>query len=659
MSNQKHPNLLLIITDQERKTQHFPDGWERENLPNMSLLKDYGMDFDQAQCNTCMCSPSRSVLFTGKYPAETGMTATLSFGGPQSPAEPQLDTTLPNMATMLNKGYDVQYRGKWHLSKGAIGENSLTEAEVGLYGFMGWTPPDAGEDSKNVNFGGGYANHDFYYINQAMDYIKNHEEQRKIKEARGEHVKPFFMVLSLVNPHDVLAYPKDFSFGYRDSDLVGDIELPKSWDENLLTNYKPQAQVQLKAVMKAALGGLPYVSQKRNYLNFYGNLLKKIDGEIGRLLDLFYLPKEEGQQKRVPRQLAHDTWIIRTSDHGELGMTHGGLRQKAFNVYEETLRVPLVFSNPSYFPTGKTSSELTGLVDVMPTVASLTGMEQFKPEGLRGQDMSPVILDSADSSDYTSKEGVLFTFDDVKAGSNQNPSSVDAPNRIRCVRTKKYKYARYFIAEGTYPEEIEMYDLEHDPNELQNVGNPDHPRYAEYTDQRAELQQLLEALEAEKMRKPAMRRTVSAGLSENNYEPRLSSIFTEKGVAYQIGVHYITGFPTQASMATVEGLSIKTAINLTDRENPEATGINFISLPIDTSDQNSFDAQMNEVVQLMSTEALPILVFDNDSDLSGAAWACYLNKAVGLDSNEALKKGLQVGLRHKQSMSYLKALLNS
>ena len=197
----------------------------------MTLLKSYGIDFTQAQCNTCMCTPSRSVLFTGKYPSETKMAATLSWGGPQSSAETQLDPTIPNMATMLNTVYDVQYRGKWHLSKGTAGENDLTAAEVGLYGFMGWTPPDAGEDSKNVNFGGGYANHDFNYVNQAIAYIENYEKERKLKEAKGENVKPFCLVLSLVNPHDVLAYPSNFEYGYQDRDLIGDIELPESWDE--------------------------------------------------------------------------------------------------------------------------------------------------------------------------------------------------------------------------------------------------------------------------------------------------------------------------------------------------------------------------------------------------------------------------------------------
>lgn len=647
MSNQKHPNLLLIITDQERKTQHFPEGWEEKNLPNMTLLKQYGIDFEQAQCNSCMCTPSRSVLFTGKYPSETGMTATLSFGGPQSPAEPQLDPTIPNMATMLNKIYDVQYRGKWHLSKGKVGENSLTHAEVGLYGFMGWVAPDAGEDSKNVNFGGGYANHDHYYVNQAIEYVKQHEEQRKLAEARGEEVKPFCLVLSLVNPHDVLAYPNDFIYGYQDRDLLGDIELPPSWDENLLTNYKPDAQVQLKAVMKVALGGLPYVSQKRNYLNFYGNLLKKIDGEIGRLLDLFYEPLEAGQNKRAPRQLANDTWIIRTSDHGELGMTHGGLRQKAFNVYEETLRVPLIFSNPAQFPEGTVSSELTGLVDVMPTVASLLGMEQFKPEGLRGQDMSPLIL--GDDSNYRPKEGVLFTFDDVKAGSNQNPSSVDAPNRIRCVRTKKFKYARYFIAEGTYADEFEMYDLENDPNELQNLGNPNHPAYNDYTEEREALQKLLEALEVEKLRIPPMRARVAAGKQGGDYTPKLTPIFTDKGVAYRAGDYYLTGLPTAQGFQAAVSDAVTVALNLSGQTVAPIEGMSIIDLPVDTSSQSLFNSQMNEVIRLMSDERLPLLVFDNDSDLTGAAWACFLAKQKGLSTEETMAHGAQVGLRSKET----------
>mgnify|MGYP000076312746 CR=1 FL=1 len=663
--SKKHQNLLVIITDQERRVQHFPNNWEQDHLPNMTLLKSYGIDFEQAQCNSCMCTPSRSVLFTGKYPSETGMTATLSWGGPQSPAETQLDPSLPNMANMLNSVYDTQYRGKWHLSKGEAGENSLTSAEVGLYGFMGWTAPDAGEDSKNVNFGGGYANHDHAYINQAIDYIKQYKEDI----AKGIDRPPFCLVVSLVNPHDVLAYPSNFEYGYRNEDLVGNIELPASWDENLLTNLKPEAQSQLKAVMKFALGGLPYIDQKRNYINFYGNLLKKIDGEIGRLLDLFY-SQADSNGKRQPEQIAKDTWIVRTSDHGELGMAHGGLRQKAFTVYEETVRVPLVFSNPVHFPSPQSTDELVGLLDVLPTLGSLLNMSpDFDKKGLRGVDMSPVIRQlgtgfaphPADNH-FKSQEGILFAFDDVKAGSNTNPSSVQAPNRIRCVRTKNYKYARYFIAEGTWADEYEFYDLVNDPNELNNLGNPRNKDYntAPYPAIRKQMQDLLAKLEVKNLQKPPMRVPAALGIHQNEFTPRLAPIFTQKGVAYQIGAYFITGMPTDGGFAAAQNMDVKTAINLSGMPSPnDKYTFNFIDLSLKTEDQGTFNSQMDQVVTAMESQPLLILVYDMDSNLSGAAWACYLGKKEGIDSKDAIQKGLQVGLRKPETIAMVQSYLNN
>src|SRR5439155_1620414 len=68
-----------------------------------------------------------------------------------------------------------------------------------------------------------------------------------------------------------------------------------------------------------------------------------------------------------------DTLVIRTADHGEMGLAHGGLRQKNFNVYEETTRVPLVYSNPRLFPRPRRSSALVSHVDFLPTLATLFG----------------------------------------------------------------------------------------------------------------------------------------------------------------------------------------------------------------------------------------------------------------------------------------------
>ena len=375
------------------------------------------------------------------------------------------------------------------------------KAEVALYGFQGWVPPDAGEDTKPENFGGGYANHDQNYIQQAIDFITGYEAAR----AAGKKTKPWCLIVSLVNPHDVLSYPDSYSFGYSDPEWFrGDIDLPESFTENLATNYKPAAQVQLKFVAGFSLGAVRgpkgqigpaglygnldrkqrYELGARHYLNFYGNLMREADARIGELLDLFYA---SNGTTRTPTPLANDTLILRISDHGELGMTHGGLRQKAFNVYQETLKVPIVFSNPEMFGGGKQSSTQASLIDMMPTLASVLGVPA--PSGLRGNDLSPILNDPDNGS--ISDDTIMFSFDDVKAGATNVASPVNAANRIRCIMTGEWKFARYFHQSDSYPVEYEMYHVSEDPNELNNLGNPANPQFKDYKDQFAKLQKEL------------------------------------------------------------------------------------------------------------------------------------------------------------------------
>ena len=146
--------------------------------------------------------------------------------------------------------------------------------------------------------------------------------------------QPFFLVVSLVNPHDVLAYPRIWQDGGYDSDawLDGEIDLPPTVDEDLST--KPAAQRRFNTWLNLGLGPLRDAEEQRNYVNFYGNLIKAADAALVEVLDTL---DETG--------LLEDTLIVRTSDHGEMGMAHGGMRQKSFNVYEESLRVRTQSSN--------------------------------------------------------------------------------------------------------------------------------------------------------------------------------------------------------------------------------------------------------------------------------------------------------------------------
>src|SRR5262249_45125675 len=70
-------NVVFFMTDQERAIQHFPAGWEKQNLPGLTRLKQNGLSFNNAFTDACMCSPARSTLMTGFFPAQHGVKYTL------------------------------------------------------------------------------------------------------------------------------------------------------------------------------------------------------------------------------------------------------------------------------------------------------------------------------------------------------------------------------------------------------------------------------------------------------------------------------------------------------------------------------------------------------------------------------------------------------
>jgi len=459
------PNIVVIITDQERRPMYWPRGWADQNLPNRKRIADHGLTFDQAVCNTAMCSPSRSTFFTGLYPAQHGVTRTLTEGGTVSPTEPQLQVSEQNMAKLLaSAGYNVQYRGKWHLSKGVEGGDPTSE-DVAGFGFEGWIPPDAGQDTNPDHFGGGCADHDRRVAEEAVDFLS------------GPAVtsgQPWALIVSFVNPHDVLAYPQTWNAMNGTCDNYGSdapgafeqgIDLPSTFDEILALNHKPTAQVQSELLLAAGLGPLLGPDQARNYINFYAYMHKVVDEHIGSVLDAI----------EATPQMLDDTVIVRMSDHGEMGMSHGGLRQKVFNAYEETLRVPLVISNPLLFPEPVRTDALASLIDVMPTLATLAQAPARESWNFLGTDLTPVIVDAAAYPQGPSaqvQDTILFTYDDQNCATPDGQNIVTQPNHIRCIRESRWKYTMYFDPAGVAAPQYELYDLQADPLELNNLANP-------------------------------------------------------------------------------------------------------------------------------------------------------------------------------------------
>ncbi len=478
----RRPNFLVIITDQERAPMHWPPGWADANLPSMRRLKRHGLDFRNAFINTCQCSPSRATLHTSTYPAEHLVTTTF---GPGPGKRPQaLRANQRNFAQVLQAaGYHVAYKGKWHLTRplSVPGQTPGTWSAADIdhlarrYGYAAWNPPDAGNSLNDVTtLGGGKARHDRRYLTgqtvrgrgpafgqSAIDFLESYDGDQ-----------PFCLFVSLVNPHDVFVYPRLYrKAGFKLKDFKSlPIDLPPTYDEDLST--KPLIQRVLRHYLDR-YDPLRNDREARLYARFYAWLHTVVDREISLLLDAV-----------DALGLSDDTLIIRTSDHGEMGVAHGGLRQKEYNCYDETLRVPLVISNPVLFPESTVTDSLASLIDLLPTVAAVAEVPSAMRQGFRGVDLTPVLVDASASV----QEFVHFTYDD-----DFLPDS-GAPGYIRCIRSKHWKYAVYFDP-LTANVEYEMYDLDRDPLETHNLAAPQ-PNGGEPAPQRHALHRQLSVVMA-------------------------------------------------------------------------------------------------------------------------------------------------------------------
>ncbi len=524
----RRPNFMIVITDQQSGNPYWPEGWAEKNLPAMRWLKEHGISFNRAYTNSCTCSPARVTMLTGLYPAQHGVTEVLEFdnihkvitdvtadqGAMQGLAmnikerrQRGMPSNIQNLAKILRTaGYNVIFKGKWHLTKPA---NFVRDIERGIhqkywtsvdvqqlaerYGFDGWTMPDAGDNMAIENMGGGTTNNDQRFINGRGQAAKYGEVPYGLLEPESavhflrtyDSDKPFCLIVSLVNPHDVLAYPGTGGAmvngtplyqagGYSDA-LFQDlpIDRPPTWNEDLST--KPQSQSQFRTLANAGNGPITAddIDAQLGYCRFYAYLCRHVDLQILQVLEAL---------KESPH--FDDTVIVRISDHGDMAMSHGLQRQKMFNMYEEALNVPFVISNPNLFKhcRGSETDSLVSLIDLLPTLANLAGVPDLDRWVFKGRDLSPIL-----SNPKAEVQGhIHFTYEDLYF-------YVPAANHIRAIIEGRWKYAVYYDIFTDQPFEYEMYDLAvpRDQREVENLGHPGTKVSPEVAAERERLHQKL------------------------------------------------------------------------------------------------------------------------------------------------------------------------
>jgi arylsulfatase A-like enzyme len=500
----KKPNLLLIVTDQEREVMHWPAGWAEANLPARRRLMENGLHFTRAQCNTAACSSSRATFFTGVYPAQHGVKNLIACNNPSDAVQrrlPILPSSLPNLATiMAAAGYHVVLKGKLHLTRPIKYDPKLkrpywSDADVKhlqeRYGFHGWNPPDMSDPQSLHDLGGGSINNDGRYVDGSgtaaghtvpFDELYRQSAVHFLKTYNGD--KPFCLIVALVNPHDVQEYPgrglRGVSLnptfakgGYRLEDFANlPIGLPPNVDDDLST--KPSVHNSFRQFLAAATGHVRTRERQLNYARFYAYLNQQVDAQILKLLDAL-----------DARGLTDNTIVIRTSDHGELAMSHGRMRQKFYNAYRETLSVPLIVSNPRLYQQPESTDALASLIDVLPTLATIGGVPEPQRYGLKGRDLTPIL-----SNPRATVQDVLhFTYED-------DVFPVKGADCIRAIVEPAWKYAVYYDPFTGAPTEYEMYDLARDRLEMTNLAHPAHMTPAASAERARLHRRLIEVMQA-------------------------------------------------------------------------------------------------------------------------------------------------------------------
>ncbi|MBI3230031.1 MAG: sulfatase-like hydrolase/transferase [Burkholderiales bacterium] len=404
------PNIVFILTDQERFPRHMDHVDLGKILPNRARLYKAGVNYENFYINAAPCTPNRSVIFTGLYTQQTWMVGNAEM------KQPDLKTAFPTFGTALKElGYSTNYFGKWHLSTAPSGEDALA-----AYGFEHF--PLAEEFHGEANEG---SECDSKIADAAVKFLAQKQD------------KPFLAVVCLVNPHDIMYYPRQME-PHLPGETYAGLTVPANFEtvHDLMKN-KPDCQAQYKRLYELLMGNMPNDVDTEHgkkayitYLDYYLWLQAKVDVEIGKVLDALL-----GSENK------ENTIVIFTADHGDQIGSHG-MSGKQCCVYEETINVPfcVVDYTQKFIPSNQAGTKRTNFgssVDIFPTIMSLAmGVDAVKPASysyLSGIDLLPNIINSSKPT----RDEVLFTYD------FNIPGVVPGPDHIRCYIDKEWKGAVY------------------------------------------------------------------------------------------------------------------------------------------------------------------------------------------------------------------------
>jgi len=395
----RRPNVLIITTDQQRVDATGESGNPWVKTPAMDSLAANGVSFRKSYCPYPLCSPSRAALHTSRPPHE------LRVDHNNMP----IDKSIPISGQVFGQaGYDTGYAGKWHLP-----------AAYPSDGIPGYEVLNKTSRLKKLAH-----EVDEATMNAAIEFLRRKRD------------KPFLLVASFINPHDICLL----------AGAIGPLT-PDVWKRYepgegaqvppLPANHGPTAEADGPATRNRHDDW--DADHWRRYRYAYFRMVEDVDRQVGGILDAL---RQSGQEDH--------TLVIFTSDHGEGLGCHRWTGK--MNFYDDEAAVPLIVTWKGVTPAGRVDKDhLVSALDVLPTICDYAGVRA--PAVVRGHSLRGVI-------DKPQSPGHECVVSEMARGGGAAGSG-----RSFMVRTSKYKY---MVFDGRPKAEM-FFDMEADPGEMRNL----------------------------------------------------------------------------------------------------------------------------------------------------------------------------------------------
>jgi choline-sulfatase len=420
----QRPHILLIFADQLAWRALPVHGDPYAQTPHIDRIARRAVRFQETYTPCPLCQPARAAYWTARYPHETGV---LSNG--RKHYVPDVPEQLPTVGELFsNAGYTTRHFGKRHDAGSLRGFHLEKDGQMPVDEHPAW--PLNGDTFR-----------DRYTTEKTVEWLRGYDGDA-----------PYLAVVDLNNPHNICGWVGANAGPHQDVPVTGPLpRLPGNFEDLDLERRPRPVQYICCSHNRLSQAAAWTRENYRHYLRAYYYYLTLVDTEIGRILD--------GLEQRED---AANTLIVFAADHGD-GIAAHRMVTKQVSFIEETTHVPFMVAGPPELVSGdRDVAPLTSLLDLMPTLCDVAGVEALaatgEPAVMRGRSLRPWL------------EGAPVEEDGAYVASEWHTEWGYTVSPGRMLRTQRYKYTRYLEGDGE-----ELYDIANDRGETRTlIDDPAH-----------------------------------------------------------------------------------------------------------------------------------------------------------------------------------------